>query len=73
VYSKLRQRWYLIAGAVAVLLGACVVYHETHTELAPITGRKRFIAVTHEQFKDIVEAQAKEVRPDKKICVIRVT
>lgn len=60
-WSKVRQNWYWLILAGAGLCMSAVVYYETHLEETPITGRKRFIIVTHNQFLKIAEAEVKGV------------
>lgn len=60
VWSKIKQRWYLFAGLVAALAGSSVAYYQAHIEETPLTGRKRFIALTHDQYMDICLAEAEE-------------
>ncbi|KAL8622457.1 hypothetical protein ACOMHN_034122 [Nucella lapillus] len=59
-WDGVRERWYLIALAGAGLCGLGVVYYEFHVEETPLTGRQRFIAVTHKQFMKIAHAEAEE-------------
>lgn len=50
---------------LSTLLGATVLmltlYTMAHTETVPITGRKRFIFITHDQMIKIVEKEVENV------------
>lgn len=62
VLSKLRRHWYIPTGFVSALAASGAVYYITHIEETPITGRKRFVALTHEQIAKIAEAEAKMLK-----------
>ncbi|XP_005099013.1 metalloendopeptidase OMA1, mitochondrial [Aplysia californica] len=57
VWAAIRRRWYIPAGGSVMLTGSGVVYYYTHIEETPITGRKRFIAFTHEQILKISDEE----------------
>lgn len=57
-WDQVRESWYLIAFAGAGFCSLGVLYYRWHVEETPLTGRQRFIAVTHEQFMKIANAQA---------------
>ncbi|RUS71473.1 hypothetical protein EGW08_020759, partial [Elysia chlorotica] len=63
VLNKLRRYWYIPIGLVATLGASGVVYYTTHLEDTPITGRRRFIALTHDQIMKISQAEARMVSP----------
>lgn len=48
-----KSRWWLVA-AVAALVAAGALNYYIHIQETPLTGRKRFIAFTPEQFNKIV-------------------
>ncbi|GFS24982.1 metalloendopeptidase OMA1, mitochondrial [Elysia marginata] len=62
VLSKLRRYWYIPAGLITALGASGTLYYTTHLEDTPITGRRRFIALTHEQIVKIAQAEAKMLK-----------
>ncbi|GFO03230.1 metalloendopeptidase oma1, mitochondrial [Plakobranchus ocellatus] len=58
VLTKLRRYWYIPAGLVSILSASGVVYYVSHLEDTPVTGRRRFVALTHEQIIKIAQAEA---------------
>lgn len=57
-WRRIKQNWYwFVLGGLGLGVGS-LVYYETHLEETPLTGRKRFIVVTHEQFEKIAAAEA---------------
>ena len=69
-WSWLKERWYYLVLVAAGLCGAGVVYYKSHIQETPLTGRERFIAVTHDQFMKIANAEAVGVRhvPHISLC-----
>ena len=61
-WEQVKARWYVVILAAAGMCGAGVVYYKSHTEETPVTGRQRYIAVTHEQFMKIARKEAETVR-----------
>ncbi|XP_076440777.1 metalloendopeptidase OMA1, mitochondrial-like [Babylonia areolata] len=57
-WVKVRERWYMIPLIAVGLSGLGLLYYRSHVEETPITDRRRFIAVTHEQFMKIATAEA---------------
>lgn len=65
-FRRLRPHWKELphqqkAVILTALLGALTLYTMAHTETVPITGRKRFIFITHDQMIKIVEKEVEEV------------
>lgn len=69
-FRRLRPHWKKLphqqkAVILTALLGATALaltlYTMAHTETVPITGRKRFIFITHDQMIKIVEKEVEEV------------
>ena len=61
VISNLKRYWYIPAGFVTSLGASGTVYYVSHLEDTPITGRRRFVALTHEQIVKISQAEARMV------------
>ncbi|KAK3740863.1 hypothetical protein RRG08_011325 [Elysia crispata] len=59
VISNLKRYWYIPAGFVTSLGASGTVYYVSHLEDTPITGRRRFVALTHEQIVKISQAEAR--------------
>lgn len=60
-WKQMRSRWYWIGGGITIIPASGVVYYVSHLEESPVTGRKRFIAFTHDQFMSICEYEVKLV------------
>lgn len=56
-----KKQWKLILAGLAGAGTLTYAYYQSHIEAAPITGRKRFIALTDSQLNAIVEVQAEEL------------
>ncbi|XP_041360145.1 metalloendopeptidase OMA1, mitochondrial-like [Gigantopelta aegis] len=56
--TRMTQNWPIFALAGGGLVVTGFVYYELHVQETPVTGRKRFIAVTHNQLIKIASVEA---------------
>lgn len=56
-----RRRWHLAAGAV-VLLVVMAVFLLTHLDESPVTGRTRLLVFSRENFLELADLTAEQVR-----------
>lgn len=61
MWAAIRRRWYIPAGVCVIFAGYSAIYYVSHIQETPVTGRKRFVALTHDQIVAIAEAEAAEV------------
>ncbi|BFZ16379.1 hypothetical protein BsWGS_19418 [Bradybaena similaris] len=61
LWAAVKKHWYVPAGVSTALVGSAGVYYISHIEETPVTGRKRFVAFTHEQIVKIAEAEAAQL------------
>lgn len=60
-WNTVRKRQKQITAAVAGIIGLFVVYYAAHTEVDPITGRRRLILFTQQQMVELANAIAKSI------------
>ncbi|XP_033636534.1 metalloendopeptidase OMA1, mitochondrial-like [Asterias rubens] len=61
-YESLRRNKYTIAAALAGLTGVGALYYYSHLQMTPITNRRRFIALTDNQFRKIAETEYEKMK-----------
>ncbi|CAG5115928.1 unnamed protein product [Candidula unifasciata] len=61
IWAAVKRHWYISAGVPAALAASAGIYYVSHIEETPVTGRKRFIALTHDQIVKIAQAEATQL------------
>ena len=62
-----KKKWKEIVIGITALCVAVYAFYWTHLQVAPITGRERFIAFTDKQFTKVMEFEAQQVSLSFKI------
>lgn len=67
-----RRRWHLAAGAV-VLLVVMAVFLLTHLDESPVTGRTRLLVFSRENFLELADLTAEQVRSHRGTQMLSLT
>lgn len=60
-WNDVHRRWKQITAAVTGVIGLFVVYCVAHTEVDPITGKRRLILFTQQQMEELANAISKSI------------
>ena len=72
-WAAVKKRWYIPTFSFTGVIGYGVYYYQSHIEETPITGRRRFIAFTHEQIRKIANEEAAGVCLHFVIVVMKIS